>query len=155
MTTSVFSTAINAVTPFTGAEMNGLTNSSYLVGSTIIDNRPTLGSAVAYDDADLSIQFDTNVSTGSGAPWIAVWVLPSQDGSIFPPTSGGAPLGLCKIFQLQPSTAHRLIYIPGFGRLIPPARFKMQIQNVMGTGATWPANNNTVATLTLKNSAAW
>lgn len=149
--TTYFSTLTQADQVLT-TQLNGLTSGSYAVGTAVIDNRPTAGSVVSYDDADLYVQLASAVTTGSGAPYATAWILPTYDGSVYPPTSGGAPLGLSRTIQVPASTSTTLLVFPGLGRLIVPAQFKVQLLSVLGV--TLPASGN-IATLVRKQAGAW
>ena len=152
MTTTTFSVVNNSAdTAIASATMNSLANGAYALGAAI-NNSPTSGSVIGYDDADLYIQLASAVTTAAGAPNIVVWILPTYDGSVYPPTSAGSPTYLSRTFMFAASTSTTLLALTGLRSLILPITFKVQILNNLGVA--FPASGNN-AYLVRKTNAAW
>jgi hypothetical protein len=142
-------------TAIAGSSLNGLGGSgSYALGPAI-NNTPTDGTTVSYDLGDLTITLSSAVTTGSGAPYITVWVLPAVDGSNYPnppgSTAGAAPIGLSYSFPQVASASTSTIVCPNLP--IPPYNFKIQIQNNLGVAL--PSTNTSTCQLQRKTVANW
>lgn len=141
-------------TAIAGTSLNGLTTTSYALGDAI-DNRPTDGSVISYDLADLTILLSSAVTTGAGAPYVQVFILPAVDGTNYPSPPGAsaaaAPLYFGKSFPMIASVSTVSIICPDIP--IPPYLIKVMIQNVLGV--TFPATNTSTALLQRKASAFW
>lgn len=145
--TFVASSDLNALASGTAA-------ANYKMGAAI-DN--TAGSGHGWFYGDLEIVFrdgssvDTTVTTGSGAPYLDVYLLPSPDGGTRYPTTNGATggagptqIGLRKKrWPLPASTAIGVILVPGL--TLPAGYFKGMI-NWVG-GVSFPSNNNCLCRL--------
>ena len=126
-------------TAVAGASLNSLGGSgSYALGAAI-DNTTGL-----FTDADLLITLSSNVTTSSGNPNIAVWILPSLDGTNYPETGGGASAGVAPInllagtILLPAATGVQHMVLRGI--ILPPSLFKVQIQNNLGVAL--PSSGN-------------
>jgi hypothetical protein len=156
MTTVTFSQLVNGSldTAVAGATMNTLANAAYALGSAI-NNVPAAGTTVSYDLGDLTITLSSAVTTGSGAPYLAVWILPAVDGTNYPSPPGGsagaAPVGLSYSFPMVASVSTQTIICPNIP--IPPYNFKVQIQNNLGV--SFPATNTSTCQMQRKTMASW
>lgn len=155
--TTHFSQSLNGSldTAIAGASLNALGGSgSYALGAAI-NNTPTDGSVISYDMADLTITLSSAVTTGAGAPYLVVWILPAVDGTNYPTppgaTAGAAPIGLSFSFQQIASVSTSTIVCPNIP--IPPYNFKVQIQNNLGVAL--PSTNTSTCQLQRKTLANW
>lgn len=144
MATNLNWTSYNAAdTAVAGASMNALANGNFALGAAI-DNTSLL-----YTDADLLIVLSSAVTTaGTGAPTIQVWLLPAVDGSNYPAPPGAsantAPSNLLAgTIMAVPGTSTSVLVLRGI--IVPPALFKIQIQNNLGVA--FPATNTSVCSL--------
>jgi hypothetical protein len=153
--TTTFSQAVNGSldTAIPGSSMNALGIGAYAMG-TAIDNRPTAGSVVSDDMADLTITLSSAVTAGA-TPYLTVWILPAVDGVNYPnppgATAGAGPLSLSYSFQQVASVSTLTIVCPNIP--IPPYLFKLQIQNNLGVA--FPSTNTSTCQLQRKTLANW
>lgn len=130
---------------------SGTAAANYKLGSAI-DN----GGTASYLYGDLEIVFrdgtpaDSTVTTGSGAPYVDIYLIPSLDGGTrYATTNGGSTAGPTQIglrarrWALPASTAIGIIVIP---RLILPAGYFKGMINWVG-GVSFPTNNNCLCRL--------
>lgn len=154
MTVNLSQAVNSSDTAVAGTSMNGLANGSYALGAAI-DNRPTAGSVVSYDVADIAIGLSSAVTAGSGTPNVVVWILPAVDGTNYPSPPGGsagaAPPGLSYTFRQVASVSTQYIVLRDIP--IPPYLFKVQIQNNLGV--SFPATNTSTCQMFRKTQASW
>ncbi|MEJ0015711.1 MAG: hypothetical protein WDN25_03945 [Acetobacteraceae bacterium] len=133
--------------------LNGLADGAYAITATPIDNRPTLGSAVSYNRADLLIDLASAVTVGA-TPSIIVWVLPSVDGTNYPTPPGtsaaAAPPYFAYSFPLTPSVSSQRFTLPNLE--LTPDPLLILIQSKLGVG--FPASGNTCR-LRRRGLVAW
>ena len=119
-----------ADTAIAGTSLNALANNAYALGSAI-GNSTDLK---LY--GDLEIVLSSSVTAGSGAPYVAVYLLPTMDGTNYPTTGGGtsagatAPQYLAGTIAPPASTGVTVLQLRGI--VLPPTAFKVMIQNVLG-----------------------
>ena len=133
----------SADTAVAGASMNALGGSgSYALGAAI-DNSSNL-----YTDADLLIILSSGVTSGTGSPYVTVFLLPAIDGSNYPTPPGGsagaAPANLVVGTIIVPASVTTTNLVLR-GVIIPPCLFKIQIQNNLGIA--FPATNTSTCQL--------
>lgn len=142
--TAVASSDLNALASGTAA-------ANYKLGSGINN-----GGTASYYYGDLEIVFrdgtpaDTTITTGSGAPFLDVYIIPSADGGTrYATTNGSTTAGptasnfLARRFEPPASTALGIIIVP---RLVLPAGyFKVMINNQLGV--SFPSTNNSLCRL--------
>jgi hypothetical protein len=157
MTTTHFSQSLNGSldTAIAGTSLNGLTTTSYALGAAI-NNTPTDGTTISYDLADLTITLSSSITTGSGTPYLSVYILPEVDATNYPSPPGAsanpAPANyLAGTYQGVASTSTTTISVLNLP--IPPYNFKVMIQNVLGQ--TFPATNTSTCQLQRKTVANW
>ena len=132
---------------------SGTAAANYKLGSAI-DNRASQGHGYLYGDLEIVFRdgtpADTTVTTGSGAPYVDIYILPSLDGGTRYPTTNGASsagptqTGLrARRWMLPASTAIGIIIIP---RIPLFAGFFKGMINWVG-GVSFPSNNNCLARL--------
>lgn len=133
---------------------SGTAAANYKLGSAI-DNRASQGHGYEYGDLEIIFRdgtpADTTVTTGSGTPFVDVYLLPSLDGGTRYPTTNGATGGAgltqeglkARRHDLLASTAVGIIIIPRL--ILPPGFFKGMI-NWVG-GVSFPSNNNCLCRL--------
>lgn len=155
--TTTFSQAVNGSldTAVAGTSMNALASGSYALGAAI-DNRPTAGSVVSYDVADLTITLSSAVTAGSSGPYLSVYILPAVDGTNYPSppggTAGAAPTNLLAgTYQGVASTSTQTIVVGNIP--IPPQLFKVMILNALGVAL--PATNTSTCQIQRKTIANW
>lgn len=156
--TTHFSQSLNGTldTAVAGASLNALGGSgSYALGSAIA-NTPTDGTTISYDLADLTITLSSAVTTGTGSPYLSVYILPAVDGTNYPtpPGSSGAaaPMNLLKgTYQGVAGVSTSTIVVTDLQ--IPPYNFKVLIQNNLGV--TFPATTTSTCQLQRKTIATW
>lgn len=130
-------------TAVAGASMNALANGAYALGAAI-DNTSAL-----YTDADLWLALSGTITTGSGTPVINVWLLPSLDGTNYPTTGGTTTAGATQVnlgvgsIVIPATTNVQFMALRGIP--VPPALFKIQIQNA--AGVAFPSTNTCVCSL--------
>lgn len=115
-----------ADTAVAGTAMNALANAAYALGSAI-DNTAGL-----YLYGDLVLVLSSNVTPPAGSiPTVNVSLLPSPDGTNYP-NSGTGTTGnmLVGVISSVPSVATSVLVLRGI--VLPPALFKVQIQNNLG-----------------------
>lgn len=134
------------------ASLNALASTGYALG-TAIDNRPTTGTVVAYDLADITITLSSAVVAVAPA-YLTIWVLPAVDGTNYPSPPGGsagaAPISMSYNYQFVAASTTTLICqnIP-----IPPYLYKVMIQNNLGVA--FPATNLSNCLQVRKTIAGW
>lgn len=115
-----------------------LASGSYSI-SSVIDNTVLL-----YTDAVARLNLGSLVTSGTGAPSIALWVLNLLDGTTYPnppgSTAGAPPIGnLASTYTANASAAGQVLDFPAFSLL--PSKFALILQN--NYGATFPASGVT------------
>lgn len=157
MTTSNFSQslAVQLDTAVAGTSMNALTSGSYALGAAI-DNRPTSGSVVAYDLADLVLILSSAVTLGTGVVMLPVWVLEAVDGGTTnyasPNSAAAASMSLQRgVFVGVAGASTSVIVVPNI--LIGPYSFKVLIQNSLGVSL--PATNTSTCQIQRKTLQNW
>ena len=126
-----------------------LADTSYVLSSTVIDNRETAGTTVSYDLADLQIVFGTAYTPVSGG-YIAISMIDTIDGTNYPspPTSSTAgPVYMEQTFPLKAVSTTVLLFRD---LIIRPYQFKILIGQ--RSGAAFPAGTIT-ATLQRRSVA--
>src|SRR6185437_12688542 len=127
MSTFKWSAYNTADTAIGGTLMNALATGAYTQPGAAIDNTSGL-----YLLGDLVISLSSTVSVPSGSPSIAIWVLPSPDGTNYPNPPGNAaaaapPSLLAGTIIMVPSVSSQIMVARGL--VLPPSLFKVQIQN--------------------------
>ena len=158
MTTTHFSQSTNGLaldTAIAGSSLNALTSGSYAMGAAI-NNTPTDGTTISYDLADFTMTFSSAITTGSGAPYLSIYLLPEVDATSYPTppgaTAGAAPANyLVGTYQGVASTSTSTISVLNLP--IPPYNFKIMIQNNLGV--TFPATNTSTCQVQRKTTATW
>ena len=155
--TTHFSQSLNGSldTAVAGSSMNALASGAYALGSAV-NNTPTDGTTISYDLADLTITLSSAVTAGTGAPYVAVWILPAVDGTNYPtpPGSSGAAAPanlLVGTYQGVASASTSTIIVSNIP--IPPYNFKVMIENVLGVA--FPSTNTSTCQLQRKTVANW
>lgn len=118
-------------TAVAGASMNALADAGFALGAAI-DNTPATGTFLY---GDLEIILSSAVTTGSGAPYIGVFVLPAMDGTSYPNPPGGSAGATPASYQVgsivaNPSTGFTVGHLRGI--VLPPYLFKIEIVNHLG-----------------------
>lgn len=158
MTTTHFSQSLagSLDTAVASTSMNALGGSgSYALGAAI-NNTPTDGTTVSYDLADFTITLSSAVTTGSGAPYLAIYILPQVDATNYPAPPGGsagaAPANLlAATYQAVASTSTTTMVVRDIP--IPPGNFKVMIQNNLGVA--FPSTNTSTCQIQRKTVANW
>jgi hypothetical protein len=141
VTTTTFSQGLAGAldTAIASGSISSLTTGSYAIGSAI-DNRPTAGSVVSYDLADLRIPINSATPTTGG--FLAVYILPAIDGGTTnyasPNAASAAPQSLIRATYTAAAAATTEIAILDIP--IPPYSFKVLIQQVLGVSITASGN---------------
>lgn len=120
-----------SATAVAGASMNALADAAYAMGAAI-DNTVT-SNGYLYGDLDLVLS--GSVTAGANAPHVAVFLLPTLDGTNYPTPPGGtagATPGtyLVGTMHAQPSAGFTVGIIRGI--VLPPFSFRIAIQNSLG-----------------------
>lgn len=141
MTTSTFSQSLSGAldTAIASGSISALTTSSWAIGAAI-DNRPTSGSVVSFDLADMRIPINSATPGVSG--YLDVYILPAIDGgtaNYASPNAASAAASSLKARTYQAAnvatTEIAILDIP-----IPPYSFKVLIQNNLGVSITASGN---------------
>lgn len=141
MATTTFSQAIAGAldTAIASGSISALATGGYAIGSAI-DNRPTSGSVVSYDLADLRIPINSATPTAGG--YLTVSILPAIDGGTTNyaspnAASAAAPSLAVKTYQAANVATTEIVVtdIP-----IGPYSFKVHIQNNLGVSITASGN---------------
>lgn len=156
--TTHFSQSLNGSldTAIAGTSLNALGGSgSYALGAAI-NNTPTDGSVIGYDLGDLTITLSSAVTTGSGAPYLSVYILPQVDATNYPSPPGGsagaAPMNfLAGTYQGVAATSTTTMIVTNIP--IPPYNFKVMICNTLGVA--FPATNTSTCQMQRKTVANW
>jgi hypothetical protein len=142
--------ALDTAIPF--ASINNLATGGYAIGAAI-DNRPTLGTTISYDLADLRIPITSATPIAGG--YLTVSILPSIDGTNYASpnaASAAAPSLAVKTYQAANVATTEIVItdIP-----IGPYLFKVHVQNNLGVpiSATQSAAGN--AQLQRRTMANW
>jgi hypothetical protein len=141
--TAVASADLNALASGTAA-------ANFRLGAAI-DNS---SSGYLYGDLEIVIRdatpADSTITTGTGSPFLDVYIIRNlDDGTRYGTTNGGSTAGptaaqyLAGSVVLPASTAVGVIIVPGL--ILPPAHFKIMINNQLGV--TFPSNNNCLCRL--------
>lgn len=128
-----------------------ITNTAYAISATAIDNRPTVGSVISYDLADLRIALSGNPVLGAGG-YLGVSIFPAIDGGTVNYASpnaaiAGPPSLMVKSYQ-SPNAATSEIVVTDIP--IGPYSFKVHVYNWLGTSITV-----TSAQLQRRTMASW
>jgi hypothetical protein len=114
---------------------SAIANGAYAISGTAIDNRPTSGSVVSYDLADLRIA--TTVTPTAGG-YITVSILPAIDGGTTnyasPNAASAAAPSLARATYQAAAVSTTEIVVTDIP--IGPYSFKVHIQNNLGTSFT-------------------
>lgn len=142
-------------TAVAGTSMNALASGSYALGAAI-NNTPTDGTTVGYDIGYLTLTLSSAVTTGSGNPYISVYLLPEVDAVNYPTPPGSSagaapPHLLVTTITAVPSVSSSTLVSAPFQ--IPPFNFKIMIQNNLGV--TLPATNTSTCQMQRTTTANW
>lgn len=140
MTTTLSQSLAGALdTAIASGSISALANAGYAIGAAI-DNRPTPGTTVSYDLADLRIPI--NAVTPAAGGYITVWILPAVDGGTVnyasPNAAAAAPQNLVVGTYQAFNAATTEVVVRDLP--IPPYSFKVLIQNNIGASITASAN---------------
>jgi hypothetical protein len=143
-------------TAIASTSLNALANGSYAIGTSAINNSPTDGTTVSYLKGDLTITLSSAVTTGSGTPYVTVWLLPAVDGTNYPnppgTTAGAAPSSNIRgTYTGVASTSTTTITVEGMD--LPPYNFYVQVQNNLGIA--FPSTNTSTCKLQRTTIANW
>ncbi len=114
-----------------GASMNALASGSYALGAAIDNTAASFG----YLYGDLELVLSSAVTASAGSPYIAIYLLPTMDGSNYPnppgATAGATPASyFVGTILANASAAFTVGQLRGI--VLPPQNFKIEIQNVLG-----------------------
>lgn len=151
MTTTTFSQAVNGSldTAISQATFGTLTTSSAVTGASAIDNRPTSGSVVSFDLADVTITLSAGTTLTAGGS-ITAYVLEAVDGTNYPTVSGASiPTMLPNRTYACQAISTTTIVIKDVP--IGPYLLKLLILNQSGASLTTDANGVRMQRKTLQN----
>lgn len=146
MSTFKWTSYNTADTAIASTSLNALANGAYALGAAI-DNTSGL-----YLYGDLVIVLSSAITPSSGSiPTVPVSLLPSPDGTNYP-TSGSGTTGnlLVGVISAVASVATSVLVLRGI--VLPPALFKIQIQNNMSVA--FPATSTSTGKLYRYNEQA-
>lgn len=135
---AIAGTSLNAIASGTSA-------ANFVLGN-IINNVPATMGAL-YGDFELNLS--SAVTAGAGAPFLAVYLIPSLDGTNYATTNGGITAGptspnyLAGSILVPASVAVKVLLLRGI--ILPPSNFKLMINNQLGVAL--PAVNTNSARL--------
>lgn len=141
--------AYSSVTGIAGTSLNGIASGTaavnYVLGAAI-DNTPA---SAGYFLADFELNLSSAVTAGTGSPFLAVYLIPSFDGTNYATTNGGTTAGPTSAayfvgsIVVPASTAAKVLQLRGF--VLPPCNFKVMINNQLGVAL--PATTTSTCTL--------
>jgi hypothetical protein len=154
MTTTNFSQSVNSAGADSltwGTALSALGNGSFSL-SGAVDNRPTLGTTVSFDLADMLITFSSSFTAAAGG-YLTVGVICAIDGSTYPNPPGSsavsAQLYETQTFQLN-AVATTAIELPNL--ILRPFLTKFVLGN--SSGVVFPTATIT-ATLMRRSLASF
>lgn len=124
---------------------SGTAAANYVLGAAINNIPATLGAL--YGDFELNLS--SAVTAGAGAPFLAVYIIPSLDGTNYATTNGGTTAGptspnyLAGVILVPASTAVKVLQLRGI--ILPPSNFKVMINSQLGVAL--PSTNTSTARL--------
>lgn len=133
-----------ADTAVASASLNALASGSYALGAAI-DNTVT-SNGFLYGDLELVLS--SAITSGTGSPYVGVYLLPTMDGTNYPTPPGGTAGAtgfqyFVGSMATPASTSTQVLHLRGI--LLPPQSFKIMIQNVLG--AALPSTNTSTCKL--------
>lgn len=143
-TTTKWTAYATADTAIASASLSALAGGSYVLGAAI-DNSTDL-----HLWGDLEIVLSSAVTTTSGAPYVAVYLLPSQDGGTeYPTTNGSSTAGATAnsylVGTIAPPASTLVKTMALRGIALTPGLFKIMIQNNLG--AAFPSTSTSTVKL--------
>lgn len=129
-------TTRGSATTLASTELNSLASGSYATGPEI-DNGTNLNQFV---DVDLILA--SAVTTGTGAPYVGIYLVPTLDGTNYPTLPAATVEPPASYFVAAIPYVASTSFTRGESRqiVIPPGKFKALVRNVLGVA--FPASGN-------------